>query len=100
MALTKEEVKRLAELSRLELSEAEAARMESTLDPVLAYVGRLSQVDTAGIPEREEIDPGLGLRQDVVDGCPPEVRTAIVANFPDRLGDALRVPGVFEHPKG
>lgn len=100
MALSKEEVMRLAELSRLELSDDEAMRMERTIDPVLSYVGRLSQVDTAGVPEQEEIDPGLGLRSDVVEGCPPEVRTAVIANFPDKLGDALRVPGVFERPKG
>ena len=100
MALSKDEVKRLAELSRLELSESEAERMERTLDPVLAYVGRLSEVDTQGIPEQEAGDPGLGLRADTAEACPPEVRTAIIANFPDRLGDALRVPAVFDKPKG
>lgn len=99
MALTRDEIKRLAELSRLSLSEDEAKRMEDTIDPVLEYVGRLSKIDTTGVPETEG-DKLVRLRDDVVDGASEGERNAILSNFPDKAGDVLRVPGVFEKPKG
>lgn len=99
MALTRDEIQRLAELSRLDLSEEEMQRMEETIDPVLAYVGRLSKIDTTGVPETEG-DQRVRLRNDVVDGSPEDERTVILSNFPDKVGGLLRVPGVFEKPKG
>jgi aspartyl-tRNA(Asn)/glutamyl-tRNA(Gln) amidotransferase subunit C len=99
MALTREEIIRLAELSRLSLTEAEMKRMEETIDPVLEYVSRLSKIDTTGVPETEG-DNLVRLRTDVAEACPPSERTMILSNFPDKAGDVLRVPGVFEKPKG
>ncbi len=101
MALSREEVVRLADLSRLTLSDKERERMERTLDPVLGYVGRLSKIDTAGIPETEEEPvPVAGLRPDEAVVTTAEERRAILSNFPDKAGDLLRVQGVFENPKG
>lgn len=101
MALSRDDVKRLAELSRLALTEDELKRMEKTLDPVLEYVGRLSKVDTAGIPESESYGLEMAdLREDVAKPATAATRAAILSNFPDKTGDALRVPGVFENPKG
>lgn len=99
MALTRDEITRLAELSRLALTDEELKRMEETIDPVLEYVGRLSKIDTTGVPETEG-DVLARLRDDVVDGSSEGERTAILSNFPDKAGDVLRVPGVFEKPKG
>lgn len=92
---------RLADLSRLALTDDEIKRMEQTLDPVLEYVGRLSKIDTTGVPESEVFGEELHVLR-IDEAIPPNegVRTAILANFPDKTGDALRVPGVFENPKG
>jgi len=96
MALTRDEVKRLAELSRLELGEEERARMERTLDPILEYVGRLSKVDTTGIPETEdEAVSTERLRPDHAVPTSKDDRSAIVSNFPDHMGYLLKVPGLF-----
>lgn len=101
MALSREEVVRLADLSRLTFSDKELERMEQTLDPVLGYVSRLSKIDTTGIPETEEEPvPVTGLRPDEAVASAPEQRRAILSNFPDKAGDLLRVQGVFENPKG
>jgi aspartyl-tRNA(Asn)/glutamyl-tRNA(Gln) amidotransferase subunit C len=101
MALSREEVSRLAELSRLTLTDDELERMEKTLDPVLAYVGRLSKIDTTGVPETEaEPVMASNLRADQAAPATKREREAILANFPDRAGDLLKVPGVFEKPKG
>lgn len=101
MALSREDVVRLADLSRLALTEDELTRMEQTIDPVLDYVGRLSKVDTTGVPEAETFGGMMHeLRVDEPTPSGEGVRSAILANFPDKTGDALRVPGVFENPKG
>lgn len=108
MALNREDVERLAALSRLALSEEELKRMESTLDPVLEYVGRLSKVDTgapssdgASVPETEATPvPPERLRADEPVPVEASFRRAVLSNFPGRQADLLRVPGVFEHPKG
>lgn len=91
---------RLAALSRLALTDEEAKRMESTLDPILDYVGRLSKIDTTGIPETEaDPIPSDELRADVPMPVAEAFRRAVLSNFPDRQADLLRVPAVFENPK-
>ncbi len=99
--MTREEVERLAALSRLALSEEEIGRMENTLDRILGYVDRLAEVDVEGVPETEATPVGADrLRPDEPAPVDPEFRRAVLSNFPDRQGDLLRVPGVFEQPKG
>ncbi len=101
MALTREDVLQLAALSRLALSEDEIKKMENTLDPILEYVGRLSKIDTEGIPETEAVPVPAGeLRADTPVAVEESFRRAVLRNFPDHQADLLRVPGVFENPKG
>jgi aspartyl-tRNA(Asn)/glutamyl-tRNA(Gln) amidotransferase subunit C len=46
MAITREEIKHIAELSRLELSEEEIEKFSGQLDSILKYVGQLNEVET------------------------------------------------------
>src|SRR5690554_3029060 len=48
MKLEKEEVKRLAELARFELSEEEAAEFSHQLSEVLAYTGQVREAPVEG----------------------------------------------------
>lgn len=100
MALSKEDIDRLAELSRLELTPQEAKNAQAELERVLGYVSRLSNIDTKGVAETEESDIPPALREDVSLPTDAAVRELILSDFPDRSGDALRVPAVFEKPKG
>lgn len=99
MALTKNDIIRLAELSRLALTEDEMARMEQTIDPILNYVSRLSLVDTDGIPEVETPDEYRALRNDQAIPSTSETREGIIANFPDKHLGLLKAPAVFDKPK-
>lgn len=49
MALTPEDVSRIAHLARLELTEAEAAAMQAQLNGFFVIVEQMSAVDTRGI---------------------------------------------------
>lgn len=99
MSLTRDDVKKLAELARLELSEAEAAKAETDLDAVLGYVERLAQVDTTGVEPSGPAPKAEGWREDVAIDCDDLGHELILSNFPARKGNLLHTPGVFVAPK-
>lgn len=49
MALSVDEIQKLASLARLELSDQEAAELAPQLDNILGFVDRLSELDTDGV---------------------------------------------------
>ena len=49
MGISKKDVDKIARLAKLELSEEERERYASQLDSIVAYVEKLSEVDTTGI---------------------------------------------------
>ncbi len=50
MALTAEEVRKVADLARLHLSETEVEAYREQLSSVLAYVEQLNELDLEGVP--------------------------------------------------
>ncbi len=79
MKLTQEEVKHIAELSRLELSSEEAEKYRGELAAILDYVAMLKDVDTTGVEVTAQVS-GLTdvFREDkVVDWNKEEVDTAL-----------------------
>ena len=71
MALTPEQVGRIAHLARLELGPAEQAAMLSQLNGFFSIVDQMSAVDTSGVeplytPLSAVQEVGLRLRDDVV----------------------------------
>ncbi len=53
--LTKEEVLKLAKLSRIALSDAEVEKFQKNLDTVLGYVDELKKVNTDGLEEVNQV---------------------------------------------
>ena len=99
MSLSHQDMKRLAELARLELSEEELLHLEKDMQSILGYVDRLQAVDTRGV-EPLSLEPrSQGWREDVASLADEATRGSIVGNFPSRIGDALSVPAVFDKPK-
>jgi aspartyl-tRNA(Asn)/glutamyl-tRNA(Gln) amidotransferase subunit C len=48
--LSKEEVKHIADLARLHLSEAEVTKFQTQLSDILTYIDMLNEVDTTAVP--------------------------------------------------
>ena len=95
MALSKEEVERVALLARLELSEEMAAKMASQLSQVLDYVAKLNKLDTSGAePLSHPGAPGNVFREDAPTGSLE--REAALKNAPDQADGFFRVPRVIE----
>ena len=100
MALTHEELGHLAQLSRLQTTESEMDQMGETLEHILEYIGHLSKVNTTEVSEIETMNHASVLRMDEARPARGEDLERLIRLFPDKLGQYLRVPGVFEKPKG
>ena len=67
MALSAEDIERIAELARIEITPAEAAEVRGKLDAIFDLIGRMRAVDTTGIvPMAHAQELTLALREDVV----------------------------------
>ena len=96
MHLSKEEVKHIADLARLDLAGDEQADFSERLSSVLEFVHKLGEVDTEGIePMSHSIELHNTFREDEVAPRDDASRAAIVEAFPDREDDLLKVKAVF-----
>lgn len=93
--LPPEEIRKVAELSRLELSEQEIAAYSDQLSAILAYADKLSELDTEGIePTSHCVAMTNVFREDVpVPSLSPE---EALANAPEAEADCFRVPQIIQ----
>lgn len=99
MSLTKDDVKQLADLARLQLTDQEIEIAERELDAILGYVDRLKAVDATCVEPLTMPAKEIGWREDTNFAADDVTRETILADFPSRKGDLLHVPAVFEKPK-
>lgn len=55
MKITAEEVRRIADLANLHLSEEETARYTEDLEEILSYVAQLNELDTTGVEPMAQV---------------------------------------------
>jgi aspartyl-tRNA(Asn)/glutamyl-tRNA(Gln) amidotransferase subunit C len=97
--LTPEEVRHVAMLARLGLTDEEVDTMRAQLVQVLDYIAMLEKLDTSQIPPTAQILSHLNVaRPDVA--RPSWATNALLANAPATEGDFVRVPAVLEEFKG
>ena len=94
MKLTIEEVRHVAALARLGMTDAEMELMRDQLSHILESFDALGQVDTDGVePTRHSVDVDSVMRDDEVRDSLP--REDVLANAPSREGDFVRVRAVL-----
>ena len=95
MSLTPDDVRRIALLSRIELSPAEVERTREQLNGILGFVEQLQAVDTSGVqPMSHAVDVVQRLRADRV--AESDRRAAFQAIAPDTEAGLYLVPKVIE----
>jgi aspartyl-tRNA(Asn)/glutamyl-tRNA(Gln) amidotransferase subunit C len=95
MSLTIDQVRWVAHLARLELTDAELETMTRQLSSIVDYVNQLQQVDTEGVePLAHALEVHNVFRADDLEPSLPV--DAALANAPDRRGDFYAVPAVLE----
>lgn len=95
MKLSHEEVRKIAELARLELTDDEVALYAGQLSSILDYFQRLQQVDTSAIEPTASVLPLKNVMRGDVAGQPltPE---QVIANAPSAFASQFRVSPVLD----
>ena len=95
MALTIDEVKKIAYLARLRLTPEEEERYAGQLSAILDYAQRLQEVNTSHIPPTASVLPlNAPLRAD--EARPSIPRDQILSNAPSKEEGMFRVPPVLD----
>ena len=95
MSVSPDQVRHIANLDRIAMSDDELERLVPELNNILGWVEQLGEVNTDGIePLATVIDNKLRLREDAVtDG---DRRDAVLANAPGAEHGFFAVPKVIE----
>lgn len=93
MAITPEEVAKVARLARLDLPEDKLERFAGQLGDILGYMDKLSEIDTEGVqPMFSPVEHVTVTRPDVVNK--EYEREEILSNAPEQDGEHFIVPRI------
>ena len=95
MSVSSQQVRHIAKLARIGMSDAASEALVTELNNILGWVEQLGEVNTDGVePLTAVIDQKLRLRDDVVtDG---DIRDEVLANAPEAQHGFFAVPKVIE----
>lgn len=93
MTITKEDIIHVANLARLEVSDADIETFVDQLGKILEYVNTLNQVDTQGVPPTSHaISLTNAFREDVASGHLD--REEALSNAPEKEDGSFLVPKI------
>ena len=92
--ISADDVRKVAELARLDLPEEKIALYTGQLEKILDYVAQLKAVETNGVPPTTRAVEVVNItRVDAV--VPTQAREALLNEAPDRTGDYFQVPRIM-----
>lgn len=94
--ISKEEIRHLAKLARLQLNEEEIESLTEDLNKILEYVGKINELNLESFPPLTNILDNLSLRRDEIKESDFEIIQKILDNFPDKENNYLKVPKILE----
>ncbi len=98
MKITEKEVRYVADLANLKLTDSEIARLAKDLDDILTHVDALNELDTSNVEPMAQVlyegEESATLREDRE--CPPLGDEAALANAPLAGAGYYKVPTVIE----
>jgi aspartyl-tRNA(Asn)/glutamyl-tRNA(Gln) amidotransferase subunit C len=96
--ITEQEVRYVAGLANLQLTDAEVAKFETDLDEILTHVGKLNEIDTDGVEPMAQVlyaaEETATLRADIP--ALPLANREALANAPQPGAGYFKVPKVIE----
>ena len=109
MKISREEVLKIAKLSRLSLSDVEVGSMTGQLDAILEYVDQLKKLDTKDVEPTTQVGRfATSFTRSALDGASPRTplradvprpslpQEVAVANAPKAAGGGFVVPRIAE----
>ena len=95
MSVSRDDVRHMAQLARLDFSEDEEAQMADELSQILDYVDKLDELDTSGVPPMSHVlDVTNVFRPDAVEQRIDRAQALELA--PEADDEYVRVPKVIE----
>jgi aspartyl-tRNA(Asn)/glutamyl-tRNA(Gln) amidotransferase subunit C len=102
MTISKEEIKKLADLARIDLPDAEIAELVGEIDSILEYVGQIKSITTEkdAKPPPLVVRGGLGgvmnvMREDQNPTEPETHNKELIAEFPKSENNYLKVKKIL-----
>jgi aspartyl-tRNA(Asn)/glutamyl-tRNA(Gln) amidotransferase subunit C len=91
MEITREQIKHLAHLSRVELSEVELDAMQGDMTKILGFVAKIESLDLEGVEPLTQMSKSVDvMREDAVANMIS--KEDALKNAPDANSDYFRVP--------
>lgn len=98
MKITGQQVRYIADLANLHLTDAEVSKFEADLDEILTHVDKLNEIDTDGVEPMAQVlyaaEETTTLRADIP--APPLGNSEALANAPQPGAGYFKVPKVIE----
>ena len=99
MTIDREEVRKVANLARLNITEAEAESFTTQLNSILEYFDQLSELDTTDVaPTTRAIETSNITRADELTPFPD--KEELLKAAPEQQGDFFRVPKIISSDEG
>ncbi len=96
MSISKDEIKKIAQLARLELNDLEIEKYQEQLSSVLGYIDKLKEVKTSDVDilglDSEDYNQ---LRKDAVFPADDEERSIALKQAPEKEDDQIKVERVI-----
>lgn len=94
-----EQVRKVAKLARLKLTEAEIGQFTGQLEAILEYVAKMNELDTTDVEPLAHCLPISNIFR--ADRIRPSLGTeAALANAPERHGPFFKVPKILDDSSG
>lgn len=89
-----DDIKKLAELARLDMTEDEMANLAYEFDPIIAYVGQIQEASQSLNHDTQYVQTNI-VREDVVTNKEGEYADRILAEMPDKQNGYLKVKQIL-----
>jgi aspartyl-tRNA(Asn)/glutamyl-tRNA(Gln) amidotransferase subunit C len=91
--MTDEEIKNLAHLARIDITDTEVQKFRSEIEPILAYVAQINDVQI------DDIDPDYitknVMRPDIANSADAHEHDLVIKNAPDTQDGFYKVPKIL-----
>lgn len=94
--VSKEDVKHIADLARIELTEEESERFTREISDVLGYIAQLGEVDTENVEPISQVTGKINVfREDAAVDCSEETKAIMAENYPDSQDGYIKVKQIL-----
>ncbi|WP_290032957.1 Asp-tRNA(Asn)/Glu-tRNA(Gln) amidotransferase subunit GatC [Ligilactobacillus cholophilus] len=98
MKITKEEVRKIAELSKLEFTDEELEMFTSQIEEIMNMSHQLSKIDTTNVKPTINVTDAVNImREDVAKN--PTPREELMKNVPEHEDGFIKVPAILDEGK-